>query len=123
MSSINSKQKNKQGMSLLFAVLVMSILLAIGSGVSGILIPQIKMLGDIGYSVVAFYAADSGIEEILVDRSNPPSEGISGSLSNGASYQVYVKAGGEEGCAAEFNYCIKSIGSYKGIKRAIEIHY
>ncbi len=123
MFSVKFPLKHKQsGVSLLYAVIVMSILLAIGLGISGILIPQIKMLSDIGYSVVAFYAADSGIEKILLNRSNP--SGISKTLlPHGATYEVYVFSGGVGGCSDEFFYCIKSVGTYKNSKRAIEINY
>lgn len=107
----------------MYAVIVMSILLAIGLGISGILIPQVKMLRDIGYSVVAFYAADSGIEKILLTRSNPSSISKTYLSLNGPSYEVFVFGGGVGSCSEEFNYCIKSIGNHKNTKRAIEINY
>ena len=100
----------------------MSILLAISFGISGILIQQIKMLGEIGHSVVAFYAADSGIERVLMDRDNP-SNIPKTFLSNGAAYEVVVAGGGTGDCLIDFNYCIKSIGEYQKTKRAIEINY
>ena len=109
---------SQKGLSILYVVFLTTILLAVGLGISGILIGQIKMLGETGYSINAFYAADSGIERVLMNWQNPESFGIV-TLSNGATYQVNVVAGGAE-CP---NYCIKSIGDYRGTKRAIEISY
>lgn len=124
MSNINSK--NKKGVSVLYAVFIMSILMAISFGISAILISQIKMLGEIGHSVVAFYAADSGIEEVLTVRDNPYSDCVEASpcyldSEEGISYYLDIQAAGGE-CEAD-NYCIKSIGAYMGTKRAIEINY
>jgi len=145
--------KDKKGVSLLYVIFVVSILLAISFGISGILISQIKMLGEIGYSVVAFYAADSGIEKVLIDRQCPCQDPCpllcpplcreedcpcqypyEGSLPNGSTYQAFVTEGGAtedcpggEYCDPEetpcFYYCIKSIGTYENTKRAIEINY
>jgi len=115
---------SKKGVSLLYAIFVVSILLAISFGISGILISQIKMLSEIGYSVVAFYAADSGVEKVLIDRQDPDlTPGYYDDSLNGATYEVFVTEGGTSECSANFYYCIKSIGTYENTKRAIEINY
>lgn len=124
MSDINflSFLREKKGISVLYAVFIASVLLAIGLGLSTILIQQIKMMRGIGYSVVAFCAADSGLEMVLLNRDNPSNiDEIF--LPNGASYQVQVTAGGEGDCPGEFYFCIKSIGNYQETSRAIEINY
>lgn len=131
MSNIN--YKNKKGISVLYVVFIASILLAIGLGISGILIQQIKTLGEIGHSVAAFYAADSGIERVLMAWQAPELEpdyyscySLSSpacSLANGATYRVFVLEGGGVDCSLEFTFCIKSIGTYKKTSRAIKINY
>ncbi len=128
----------EKGISLLFVVLIMSVILAIGMGISGILIQQTKMVGEIGKSIVSFYAADSGVERELFDlyKSPYPQSDLSGFLSvngsNDASFNVAVKCGATSDCLAGFatssdcsalNFCLKSIGSYQKTKRAIEIKY
>lgn len=115
----NPKAKIQRGVSLLFAVLILSVILSLSLGLSVILIQQIKIMSEIGYSVIAFFAADNGIEEILMMTT--PANIAETPLPNGAKYQVIVKTPGPE-CAAP-NYCIKSIGSYGLTKRAIEIQY
>ena len=109
-----------KGASLIYAVIIISILLGISLGVSKILISQVVMLSEIDYSINAFYAADSGIEKVLMDRLDPqPSQGIVGE----ATYSVIVVNGGEENCDVSLSYCIKSIGVYQKVRRAVEINY
>lgn len=120
-----SEIKKQQGVSLYLAITIMTILLATAFGLSTIFINQIKMIREMGHSVIALCAADAGIEAVLVDRGNPnlTPDFYSGALSNGATYQVIVTVGGAGDCLAEKNYCIKSVGSYLKSRRAIEIIY
>lgn len=119
---------NKQKASfLLYVVFIVSLLLVIAFGLSGLLLAQIRMLGEIGYSVVALYAADAGIEQVMMNRDNPP-QFLSGELSEDIKYEVSATKGGERQCPSErggmeISYCLKSIGTYKGVKRAIEVEY
>lgn len=106
--------KTNRGMSLFLAVIIMSMLLAIALGISTILLSQIKMVRGIGDSVVAFFAADTGIENALYVQGS-----VSATLDNGASYSVSLAPPGP-GCPASY-YCLKSVGVFKGTKRAIEI--
>jgi len=109
--------KSQKGVSILLTSLIMSVVLAISLGLSAILIQQTKMMADIGYSIVAFFAADSGIEKSLY---NILKEGGTGNVSEnwGANYgyQVTVTPCGSKSC-------VKSIGTYRETKRAIEAKY
>jgi len=121
----------KKGVSVLYVIFVVSILFAISFGISGILIPQVKMLSEIGNSVVAFYAADSGIEEILMTRGGPSSDCVKESPcflddENEISYYFDVQlvkkeCNGEDLCIVAVT--ITSTGNYQNTKRAIEINY
>jgi len=129
---VNFKNQEK-GISLLFVIIIMSVVLAIGTGLSTIFIQQGQMMTEIGYSVVAFYAADAGIESALI--MDPLASTTEGSFTPDveAGYKVFIRCGSEFiNCPAGLvidstcdspNYCIKSIGSYKTVKRAIEIGY
>ena len=57
--------KNDKGVSAFLALLVLSIFLAISLGLSTILLFQYKGIKEMSDSVKAFYAADTGIEEVL----------------------------------------------------------
>ncbi len=122
MTYLPSNIKYQRGVSLYLALMVMTVMLAMALGLSSIFIGQIKTIKQMGNSVIALSAADTGIEAILLNRNNPVDipETV---LSNGATYQVAVAAGGEGDCPASNNFCIKSIGSYLGTKRAVEIIY
>jgi len=111
--------EQEKGVSILFAISILSVILSIGLGASSVLIGQIKAIREMGYSVTAFYAADNGIEEILL-MTDP--ENIPEAQLNGATYEVIVKDSENPDCNA-VNFCIKSIGVYKGTRRAIEIKY
>ena len=111
----------QSGVSLYLSVIVMAVLLSIALGMSTIFVTQAKTAREMGYSVIAFYAADAGIEAVLLNRANPLSIPQT-LLSNDATYEVTVFSAGVGDCLAD-NYCIKSLGSYKEINRAIEISY
>lgn len=112
---------SKRGISIYLALMIIAILLSSAFGVSIIFVSQVKIFKEMGNSVVAFYAADAGMEKILLNRQSP-SDIPETALANGATYQVLVTAGGGGGCAAA-NFCIKSVGNYKETNRAIEISY
>lgn len=114
-------KNQEKGVSLYLALAILSIVLAIALGVSGIFLGQVDMMRSMGYSVIAFYAADAGIEVLLENRSSPGSI-LETLLPNEATYEVIVTAGGVGDCTADY-YCVKSIGRYKGTNRAIEIEY
>jgi Tfp pilus assembly protein PilV len=121
------------GVSLYLAIIVMVILLAIVLGLTAILVGQIKMVREMGYSVIALSAADAGIEAILINRSDPVSTAAyimcggpvppsSCPLSNGAEYYLTVVSHVDDPINCP-NFCITSVGIYEGVRRAIEINY
>ena len=110
-----------------------AVILAIGIGLSTLLIGNIRFLRGIDDSVVALNVADTGIEAILYeerlggvsaiddcDGTGPQPGFCSGTLtlSDGttASYSVIVETGG--GCTT---YCAESTGEYQGTTRRAEI--
>jgi len=121
---MNNKMNNQKGVSLYIAVILMAIVLAIVFGITTILLTQLESIKGMENSVVAFYAADTGIEKALTQRANPLGfNGYSETLDNSASYNITVFAGGTGTCLAGKLFCIKSAGVYKGTKRSIEVKY
>ncbi len=121
---------SQKGISLYFALLILSLNLSIVLGLTVILIDEIEMNQSIGHAVMSFYAADSGIEKVMVERNNPEptyygffdlDNSGGGKDNEDSEYNVTVTPRGA-GCNAD-NYCVKSIGSYKGTKRAIKVVY
>jgi len=118
-------QNRQKGISLYLALLILGILLAIGLAISAILLGQIKMIKGMGDSVVAFYAADTGIEKALDVLYETGTGSLpfsySGSVGD-AQYSVNGFPPGGSDCPSPPNefFCIKSVGIYKGIRRSIE---
>ena len=104
--------KNYQkGVSLYLALMIMFILIAIGLGISLIIVSQMKMMKGMGDSVVAFYAADTGIEHSLYNYRIQGGDGnVSGSCGTDCEYNVTASGN-----------TWKSKGSFAKAKRAIEI--
>lgn len=134
-----SHQIREQGASLYFTVIIMGVVLAMALGLSTLSFKAVKITGRIGKSPVAFYAADSGIERELELESGTGTPPYSECLDlNGggcsvndcpddlsdfgdACYEVTVISPGVSGCPSVSNYCIKSIGFYKKVRRAIRV--
>ncbi len=116
---------NKEsGISLLLAILILALILGVALGLNTILLQQIRMTREMGNSVVALYAADTGIEEALMVRDNPSSSCTQDSqcLLGGATYYLSISPTSPPDCVA-LDYCIKSVGIFKGTRRGIEIDY
>ena len=137
---------SQKGISLFLTIIVLSVVLGIVLGLSTILVGQMKTLKTMGDSVVAFYAADAGVEQVLkevvADYPIAPEQATySGSFDNEASFSADIKrcptdvlpctwnsidnpppAGipMDAQCTA-YRYCVRSVGTYKDAKRAIEI--
>lgn len=59
---MNNKEK---GVSLIITFFILTIILAVVLSISVLLYAEIKIMRNIGNSVVAFYSADSGVEKVL----------------------------------------------------------
>lgn len=111
----------------------MTILLSIGIGLHTIVTLQMKTIREMGDSVLAFHAADTGIEKALYCLYKRRCEGCSrntlpfvcsGNVGQ-ASYFVEALQAGDTKCPKPQNlyYCLKSTGTYKETRRAIEASY
>ncbi len=77
--TFTSQEKQEKGASLITTFFILTIILAVVLSISILLYGQIKIIRNIGNSVVAFYAADSGVEKVLYyDRKQIPVGGIRG---------------------------------------------
>ena len=119
--------KTQKGTSLYLTILIMSVLLGVGLGISTLLIRQMRMIRGVGDSAVAFYAADSGIEKAIYafykveEYSDPNTIVFSGTLDNLSKYSVTGFSPGPNCPAPNQYFCIRSVGTYKGVRRAIEV--
>jgi len=117
----NNNLSKSEGVSLYLTLMFLTAVFVLAVGVSTLFTVRLRTLVDIGDSVPAFYAAETGIERALFERW-PPSSSPSPyaeALDNGASYQVWVMLPGLECVATEL--CVKSIGDYRNVRRGLKI--
>ena len=142
---MNNRAREK-GITIYLSIIVLSILLSIVLGLSIFLIDQIRMVKDMENSISAFYAADSGIEQTLNVMMNDESDLLSAygptDIGGGAYYIADISCCDSSKTSCNFNggencpvgieedpncdatrYCVRSIGSSGGVKRAVEISY
>jgi len=119
MSNIN--HKNQKGVSLYLTIVILSVLTAVILTMISIAVSQIKVIHTLNDSLIAFYAADTGIERVLYavfhegyePQKNTCPPAYSSTLENGATYEVCVSKQSDSN--------IFSTGNYKDTKRRIEI--
>ena len=141
MSQNNTQRIHEKGISLYMTFMIMAMLLGIGLGMSALLLSKLDTLRGIGYSVLAFYATDAGVDRALyIDQKECASVPVpdrlsclqgkvpSGSqpLGNGAIYTIGIESPGVGGCPAlifskPITYCAKSVGTYQQARRAVRV--
>lgn len=131
--------KNSQkGVSIYLTVMIMALILSVALGMGAILVGQIKMVRNMGYSVVSFYAADTGIERAMYAIRKESSPYVPGSssqlcgagnyfgntcqLDNGAIYSIEDNSAPNCG-GSGIDVCISSKGKNQKTNRAIEISW
>ena len=109
---------HERGAILYLAVLSMAVILGIVVSVSTITFQELKLLRGIGNSVIAFYAAEAGLERQYFEA-NPIGSNFSDTLSNGSSYSVEVIDPSDPDCTGAFLFCVKSKGTFRDSNRAL----
>ena len=107
--------KDRNGLAMIVAMILMTAALGASLSIAELFLREFRINSDIKFSVQAFYAAETGIENSL--KTEEVSFGI---LANGASYSVVKLDSGESGCLGD-NYCLISVGAFEGTKRAIQV--
>lgn len=128
--------KEQQGISLYLSILVLTAVLAIGFGITSLLLGQLKTSRDIQKLMSVIYASDAGVERTLYKiRQNgdfstcstlgPPAEceiPVT-ALQNQATYKVIILDPGVDWCDISRMKCIRSIGTLEGTNRAFEVTF
>lgn len=122
---------NKKGVVLLLTLLILSSILVVTLGAADLVIAGVKMNRQTGYSGIAFFAAEAGMERALWEARknnlvlsngnvnnifNCPGNPPACPLSNSSSYVV-------DYATSTPKITFKSIGSYLGVKRSVESTY
>jgi hypothetical protein len=110
-----------KGTILYFAILILSVIFVISVGLSLIIFGQMRIQREIGYSVIALCAADTGVERALyaIYKEGNLSFSETANLENGANYWVSVATSSTQ-CGIPIQYyCIKSRGTFRNTTRTI----
>lgn len=134
------KNTKEKGVAILFMVMIMSVVLSVGLGISAVSIQQSRLMTAIGTSITAFYNAETGAERVLFYLYKKPEEVNPQIGTSGNIYYVIVGLSPDNECAKDNppencpnlladenctskNFCLKSLGTFKKTKRAIEVKY
>ena len=102
----------QKGSTLYFALVILAISGLVVLSISSLLVLQIKAIKTLGDSTLAFFGANTGLEEVLYyaygDKGINVGDTYLGNLDS-IQYQVIVNASST--CGAMY-YCIESIGTY-----------
>jgi len=105
--------------SILFAILLLAELSVIGLGIATLTIKQLRMSGQVGQSVVAYYAAEAGAEKCLYQVRKSTGEGcdntgqISETVGSGSYQASYT--------ATYSSDTVTSIGQFVSTNRKVEL--
>lgn len=106
--------------AILLAVLMLSVMLLIGSGVSALIINQLRMSINAGQSVLSFYAADAGAERCLYDMRKDTGQGCDGT---GASRAQTLDNNSNYSAQKVNNTTIRSSGFFGETSRRLELSW
>jgi hypothetical protein len=118
-----------KGTILYFAILILGALFAISAGLSLIVFGQMKIQREIGHSVIALHAADTGVERALYaiykgGALQNPASCFSENLGPDLSYNVCIYQASTGKCRPQTQvYCIISRGTFKQTTRAIDASF
>lgn len=115
-------KNNQKGVALLLAVVILSVVLLGAIFIVNNVITQLKLAGDINDSVAAIYAADAGAECQLYNLR----QGASINCYTGGNGQIIMSNGANVSTTitgSSPNFTIKSLGSYREVKRQFEVSF
>ncbi len=122
----NDQHKNERGSVILYAMLTMSAMLAIGLTLNSLFLNKFKAAMEQRNSVVAIYAADSAVEMCLYEartHTNAPTL----VMDNGATIDIVNLVGQTDitsDCSVlgSSSFGFRATGMYRGVSRALEIN-
>lgn len=120
----NIKEKQKGALAIYIAMITMLISLTMVLGLFYIFLGHLKITRGMGDSVIAFHAANAGMERLLyyrfkrIPRIGPPFGPEIYYLPNEASYTIRLIE-----CTLTNREHLEAVGLFKGARRAIRISF
>ncbi|MDP2736926.1 MAG: hypothetical protein Q8O59_04090 [bacterium] len=122
---MNKTKKNNKGVILLLTLFILSGILVITLGAADLVLAGIRMNRLAGYSSLAFFSAEAGLERVLWEArkhgyalpdTNQNNIFSNPNIGNGSAYLINY-------ATSTPGVTFKSIGSYLGAKRSVESTY
>lgn len=119
--------KNQRGSILIYTMLTMSVMLAIGLTLNSLFLGKLKGAAAARDSVVALYAADSAVEMCLYEVRQRPAQPVTRPiLTNGATVNIFKIPDNTEitGNCSDLvgdSFQFRATGTYRGVRRSLEI--
>ncbi|OGM97315.1 MAG: hypothetical protein A2817_03595 [Candidatus Yanofskybacteria bacterium RIFCSPHIGHO2_01_FULL_39_8b] len=126
-SVIKKAMNNQRGSIIIYSLLILLSIVTISVALIRIISPKFQILREASYSMIALYAADSGMEWCLFSNRTNPASSIPSKLQQlntipGVVMGYYDFDGaGVSACPynAELNF--RTVGTYRGISRSLGI--
>ena|ERR1051326_4488443 len=119
---------NQRGSVILYAMLSMAVMLAIGLTLNSLFISRLRSAAQARSSIDALYAADSAAELCLYEARHGtviPSPRLQ--LDNGATFQITLLAPGQPDITADCSalgtasFGFRATGTFRGVRRTLEV--
>jgi len=118
----------ERGSVILYAMLSMSVMLAIGLTLNGLFISKLHAISAARNSIAALYAADSATELCLYEARKgtlEPSPRLT--FANGATFEIKSTAAGQPDVTGDCSnlgtdsFGFRAMGTYRGVRRTLEV--
>lgn len=121
------KNFRQKGSVVIYTIFIMIAVMVISLSLMRVLLPKLKLTGESISSVIAFYAADSGMEWCLFsNRDDPaqspivPEQPLTLNYITGITIQYY-SGNNPTTCPSGAAIDFRIVGTYRGISRSLEV--
>lgn len=127
---IFTSKQSQRGSIIIFSVLILTTMILISTSLLNIFLPKLKVVYNSGNSIVAVFVADSGVEKCLYEARHQtlPSPILSNPLTSGAFFAIASLSATEVPVTSDCrplgtgSFRFRSVGSFRGINRALEVY-
>lgn len=122
-----NSHNNQRGSVIIFALLMMVVMLAVGLTLIGIFLPKVKSIAGTVNSTVALFAADSASEMCLYEtRKNQTVSRNGFILTQGESFTIASLSAQPVDVTGDCKvlgqkFRFRAVGTFRGVSRALEV--
>jgi len=114
--------KKQKGSVVIFCLIILVFIVGIAITIFSFFIPKLKASSDAINSIVAIYAADSGMEWCLYINRDNPSPPSQPTLPSGVTLNIYNSSSGSSSDCTESSINHRSVATFRNISRSFEVN-